>query len=156
MPDVIHELEAAAKKVATPYLVPLRIAAAIAGVVVLVIVLASVGGKLGFKWDPLNRMGRLETKVDEQAGQIAGAAAQAKGAEAAQRITERSIERTETTRIIHEENADAIRTAPGADVLLDPGFVDTVNRGLCRYASTPAAACREVRQAGPAELPQTP
>ena len=39
------------------------------------------------------------------------------------------------TRQIEKDNADAIRTAPGADAPVDPVLADTARRGLCRYAA---------------------
>lgn len=110
-------------------------------------------GKLGFHFDPFNltarKVERLQGQVDQKTGELAAAQGQARAGEAAGRIFEREISRTETTRIIHEENDHALRAAPGADAPLDPVYVDTVNRGLCRYASTPAAACAELRPPDP-------
>jgi len=52
-------------------------------------------------------------------------------------IVQAGASRDRETVVIHERNADRIQQAPGARAPLDPGLVDAINRGLCKYPETP-------------------
>ena len=87
-------------------------------------------------------------------GQAAVARGQSAAAADVAAITDTARARDARTIIIHERNADAIRTAPGADAPLNPELVRRARLGLCdlaAYAGRPD--CAQVRPADPAELP---
>mgnify|MGYP007100107939 CR=1 FL=1 len=109
--------------------------------------------------DPFGVQKRRLDQAVAAAVKAQGEAAVAQGQAAAQAdaagIAEKGAARETQTIIIREANRDAIQSAPGAGVRLDPALVSTGNRGLCRYAVYAGhPGCAEVRPADPAELPQ--
>jgi len=129
---------------------------AVAGIVLALVAALLIAGYLAdpFGW----RAGRLAKARQGQAvaeGQATVATGQSAAAADVAAITDTGRARDTQTIIIHERNADAIRTAPGAADRLNPDLVGLARRGLCdhiAYAGDPG--CAEVRPAGPGELPQ--
>lgn len=89
------------------------------------------------------------------------AAAPVKAAEAGQALAQDAVKtlddagrRDRLTLVVQQENARAIREAPGADAPVDPELGRRMRVGLCRYAAYAAdPGCVEVRGRDPAVLP---
>jgi len=128
----------------------------IAGIVLAIVAALLVAGYFAdpFGW----RAGRLAKARQAQAvaeGQATVATGQSAAAADVAAITDTGRARDTQTIIIHERNADAIRTAPGAADRLNPDLVGLARRGLCQHSSYAGyPGCAEVRPAGPGELPQ--
>ncbi|HEY2178081.1 MAG TPA: hypothetical protein VGH15_05815 [Caulobacteraceae bacterium] len=118
-----------------------------------VVALAVLGGLL---WFVLNQVGAKKAlaRAQIQAGTASVAAGQAQAETAAQRIIVAGEAHDHLDIQVHQSNAQAIASAPGADRPLDPGLVGAVNRGLCRYQAFAAdPGCAGLLETHPAELP---
>lgn len=130
----------------------LKSVAAILGSLVVLIVIAIA---LWLWWGDRSAK-NLAVKEETVAANATVAAGQAQAAQQAQQIVVAGEARDHVDLTIHQENAHAIASAPGADAPLDPGMVAAVNRGLCRYQTLATdPRCHELRQPDPAELPST-
>lgn len=130
----------------------LKAIATILSMVVALIVL----GFVGYIWWT-NHAGS-KTVVTEQ--KIAGAATvnnqQTQAVAQAQKIVVSGEARNHLDIQVHQDNAHAIQAAPGANQLLDPDFVNAINRGLCHYASDASdPGCAGLHSGDTAELPAT-
>lgn len=125
------------------------------------IVLSIVAGLLiaGYFADPFgwrrNALGKAQQGQAVAEGQATVATGQSAASADAAAITDTGRARDTQTIIIHERNADAIRTAPGADAPLNPELVRRARLGLCQYAAYAGdPGCAEMRPTDPGELPQ--
>jgi lactate dehydrogenase-like 2-hydroxyacid dehydrogenase len=128
----------------------LLIAILIAGAVGMAIAI-NLADPFGWRAGKLAKARQAEAVAE---GRATVATAQSAAAADAAAITDTARARDTQTIIIHERNADAIRTAPGAKAPLDPDLLRAARRGLCNHAAYAGdPGCAEMRPAGPAELP---
>jgi Flp pilus assembly protein CpaB len=78
---------------------------------------------------------RARREAAQARAEVAVATGRIEAGKAATNTVATAAARDAATDTIKRENADAIRSAPGADVPVDPRLADAGRRGLCRYAS---------------------
>jgi hypothetical protein len=126
---------------------PLKAIATILTMVVAIAVLAA-GGYLF--WEHLSTANKL-AEAQRKAGAATVDAGQARAETAAQKIIVAGETRQHLDLAIHQDNANAIAAAPGADAPLDPGLIAAANFGLCRYPANAAdPRCAGLQPAHPA------
>lgn len=128
---------------------PLKSAATILTMIV-ALALLGVGGYLF--WEHLSTANKL-VAAEVKAGTATVGAGQAQTELAAQKIIVSGQAHQALDINLHQENANAILAAPGADAPLGPGLIAATNRGLCRYASDAAdPGCAGLQQVNPAVI----
>ena len=80
--------------------------------------------------------GRQKALAEQaKAGQVVSEG-QTRAATQASEIIDRASTRQAHTEETARKNADAIRSAPGGDVVIDRGLADVGRRGLCQYSAS--------------------
>ena len=80
--------------------------------------------------------GRQKALAEQaKAGQVVSEG-QTRAATQASEIIDRAATRQAHTEETARKNADAIRSAPGGDVIIDRGRADVGRRGLCSYSAS--------------------
>lgn len=80
--------------------------------------------------------GRQKALAEQaKAGQVVSEG-QTRAATQASEIIDRASTRQAHTEETARKNADAIRSAPGGDVLIDRNLADVGRRGLCQYSAS--------------------
>lgn len=92
-------------------------------------------GVAGVVWWNGNQPKNLAAHEQVVAGNAVVGEHQAQANMAAQQIIVSGEARNHLDIQVHQQNAQAIQTAPGGSQKLDPGFISTFNRGLCKYAT---------------------
>lgn len=96
----------------------------------------------------------LEAQTAAQKATITTNAAQSTVAQAAQATVAEGVHRDAITVTLHEDHANAITAAPGADAPINPDLNDAGRRGLCDYAAyADDPSCARLLDAHPAQLP---
>ena len=91
-----------------------------------------------------------QLKVQAAQGGAIVAAGDQKAAAAAAAVTAQSADQDAQDQATHQENADALRAAPGADAPLDPSLNDVGRRGMCQYgAASGDPGCVQLLKPGP-------
>jgi hypothetical protein len=123
-------------------------------ILVLILVIA-LGGFMAFGiWESRGATHAL-AGAQKAAGTAQVAAGQAQAQGAAAQVIYLADRRSAATAQTHEANHDAILSAPGADVPLDPVLVGRVRVGLCKYRAYAAdPGCAGLRQPDPAVVPE--
>jgi hypothetical protein len=110
-------------------------------IAIAVLVLLGSLAVFGFINDPFgwrkHQVATLQTKADTATAEAKAATGQVEAGKAVAPVIQQTRAKETAARTTHEENTRRIQTAPGADTVLDPGYVDAVNRGLCGYDVTP-------------------
>jgi len=114
------------------------------------VVLLGLAGLAGFAWwQSQGATHQLKGALKAEDTAITGRA-QAQAGQDAQRIVVAGQAHEAIDFTVHQENANAIAKAPGADAPLDPALIATVNAGLRRYGG------QGPDPAGPGGLPVQP
>lgn len=107
-------------------------------IIVLILVLggSTVGALKYYQYKA--EQSQIESKLNQ--GIAIGAKAETAGTVAAGKIYAKSVAKERKLEGTHTENAEKLKSAPGADHELDPAYIKQLNDGLCEYEATQCAS----------------
>ena len=101
-----------------------------------VLIIAGIALALCWAAWAITAPGRQKALAEQaKAGQVVSEG-HTRAATQASEIIDRASTRQAHTEETARKNADAIRSAPGGDVIIDRGLADVGRRGLCQYSAS--------------------